>query len=48
MRRRTFLAGLGGATLSPLAAHAQQSGPVIGFIGLTSFDEWKRYVAAFH
>jgi putative ABC transport system substrate-binding protein len=22
--------------------------PVVGFIGLTSFDEWKRYVDAFH
>jgi hypothetical protein len=22
--------------------------PVIGFIGLTTFDEWKRYVEAFH
>jgi putative ABC transport system substrate-binding protein len=56
MKRREFLGVLGGAAAWPLAAraqqppaaHAQQSVPVVGFIGLTTFDEWKRYVAAFH
>lgn len=46
MKRRVFLALLGAAAC-PLAARAQQT-PVIGFIGLTSLEEWKRYVTAFH
>jgi putative ABC transport system substrate-binding protein len=49
MRRREFIAALASAAAAwPLAAHAQQTPPVIGFIGLTSFDEWKKYVDAFH
>jgi hypothetical protein len=34
MKRRKFLAVLAGTALSPLAAHAQQVMPVIGFVAL--------------
>src|SRR3954471_14226759 len=33
MRRRNFIAGLGGAAVLPLAARGQQSMPVIGIVG---------------
>jgi putative ABC transport system substrate-binding protein len=49
MKRREFIALLGGAAAMPLAARAQIAPmPVIGFIGVTSLEEWKRYVDAFH
>jgi putative ABC transport system substrate-binding protein len=34
LRRREFIAGLGGAAAWPFAAHAQQRLPVIGFLDL--------------
>jgi len=49
VRRREFIALLGAtAALLPRAARAQQPMPIVGFIGVTAFDEWKIYVEAFH
>jgi putative ABC transport system substrate-binding protein len=47
VKRREFIAGIAAAAAWPFTARAQPM-PVIGFLGLTSFDEWKRYVASFH
>src|SRR5262245_9051765 len=47
--RRKFLAALGGVAVAcPLAAHAQQPMPVIGFLNSTSPDGYAPFVAAFH
>ena len=48
MRRREFISLVGAATVvRPLAAHAQQAMPVIGFLGSTSPDYSLHLVAAF-
>jgi putative tryptophan/tyrosine transport system substrate-binding protein len=47
MRRREFIAGLGGAAAWPLVARAQQTLPVVGFVYAGSADDSGGYAAAF-
>jgi putative tryptophan/tyrosine transport system substrate-binding protein len=49
MRRRAFIAGLGGAAAWPLMARAQRPPmPVIGLLGSESPDLWAARIRAFH
>jgi putative ABC transport system substrate-binding protein len=49
MRRREFVAVLGGAAAWPLTAHGQQPAiPVIGFLSGVSLKTFEPMVAAFH
>ncbi len=49
MRRREFLAGIGGIAVSPLAARPQQPTrlPVVGFMGAATPSAWVPWTAAF-
>jgi putative ABC transport system substrate-binding protein len=49
MRRREFIAGLGGSAAWPVVARAQNVGkvPIIGFLGTATSSGWSHWVAAF-
>jgi putative tryptophan/tyrosine transport system substrate-binding protein len=49
MRRREFLAGIGGIAAPPFAARAQQTTrlPVVGFMGAATPSAWMPWTAAF-
>jgi putative tryptophan/tyrosine transport system substrate-binding protein len=49
MRRREFIAGLGGATVWPVVARAQKSAmPVVGYLDPGTPETRRAYVAAVH
>ena len=47
MRRRDFIAGLGGVVAWPLVARGEQSVPLVGFLSTQSPKGFARYTAAF-
>src|SRR5690242_5332377 len=48
MRRREFIAFVGGAVSSPIAARAQPAKlPTIGFLGTATPSGWSQFVVAF-
>ena len=48
MKRREFIAGLGGAVAWPLTARAQRRAvPLIGFLSGTSYEGGSEFLAAF-
>lgn len=47
MRRRTFIAGLGGAALAPFTARAQQATPVIGWLSAISEQAAAAHLTSF-
>jgi putative ABC transport system substrate-binding protein len=47
MRRREFIASLGGATVWPLVAQAQQTKPLIGFLASQTPDLFANHLRAF-
>jgi putative tryptophan/tyrosine transport system substrate-binding protein len=49
MRRRDFLAGIGGIAASPFCAHAQQATrlPIVGFMGAATPSAWAPWTSAF-
>jgi putative ABC transport system substrate-binding protein len=48
MRRRDFIAGLGGVAAWPVVASAQQTLPVIGFLHSASASTFAEHIPAFH
>jgi len=48
VKRREFIAGLGGAVAWPLTVHGQPAVPVVGVLNTVSAADWKRPMSGFH